>query len=132
MATSVTGFEESARAIRAMDVEFMHNVKGGDAAMIVNAFYAEDARVLPPNNPIVSGKAAILELWNGLMAAGLSDLKLDTTHIDVSGDLAYGVGNYVITMGGKQDNGKYVVVYRRQRDGSWKAVADMFSSNSPA
>lgn len=132
MATTVTGLEETARVIRAMDDEFVRNLKSGDITRLVDAFYAEDARLLPPNSPMVSGRTAILERWKAAMAAGVSGLTLNTTHIDVSGDLAYGVGNYVMRMGDRQDNGKYVVVYRRQSSGNWRAVADMFSSDNPA
>ena len=59
-------------AIRDMDGQFMANVKARDASRIVEDFYADDARVLPPNQPIVSGKAAILDLWKKLLSAGLS------------------------------------------------------------
>jgi ketosteroid isomerase-like protein len=30
------------------------------------------------------------------------------------------------------DNGKYVVVYRRQPDGGYKVIADIFNSSRPA
>ncbi len=133
MATTSTAFDDAARIIRAMDQEFSANVRARDAACLVDAFYAEDARVMPPNQPVVQGKAAIQELWKGILMSGVLSLTLDTTHIEVSGDLAYGVGTYVMTQerqGGPpgEQHGKYVVVYRR-RQGDWKAVVDMFSSN---
>jgi ketosteroid isomerase-like protein len=54
-----------------------------------------------------------------------------------SGDLAYGPGAYELTLsppgsGAISDKGKYVVVYRRHPEGSWKAVADIFNSSQPA
>ena len=96
MATTTAAIGDATRAIRAMDLEFMANVKAKDATRLVNAFYAEDARVLPPNHPAVQGKAAIRDLWQGVMASGVVDLALDTTHLEVSGDLAYGIGAYVM------------------------------------
>jgi ketosteroid isomerase-like protein len=30
------------------------------------------------------------------------------------------------------DEGKYLVVYRRQQDGQWRAIADIFNSDLPA
>jgi uncharacterized protein (TIGR02246 family) len=125
--------DEAARAIRAMDREFVANVKAKDAARLVDSFYAEDARVLPPDHAPVSGKAAIREFWQGVLASGVTGVELDTAHVEVSGDLAYGVGAFVIrrepASGSAESRGKYVVVYRRGRDGAWKAVADMFSGN---
>src|SRR5262245_56382605 len=124
MASMGAGFVEVAKSIRAMDEEFMHNVRAGDATRLVEAFYADDARVLAPNQPVVSGKSAILELWKGVLDNGLKELALTTTHIETSGDLCYGLGNYLMTLHRsgevpKQDEGKYVVVYRRQSNGKW-------------
>ena len=62
MASIGVGTEQVAQLIRAMDQAFMANVKTGDAARLVSAFYADDARVLPPNQPAVDGKDAILDL----------------------------------------------------------------------
>jgi uncharacterized protein (TIGR02246 family) len=133
MATSAAGFDEAARAIRALDLEFITNVKAKDAARLVDSFYAEDARLLPPDHAPVSGKAAIREFWQAVLAGGVTAVELDTTHIEASGDLAYGVGAFVIRRepgsGPAEYRGKYVVVYRRGRDGAWKAAADMFSGN---
>jgi ketosteroid isomerase-like protein len=137
MASIGAGFEEVAKLIRAMDEEFMANVKSGDATRLVEAFYADSARVLPPNQPVVSGKSAILELWKGVLESGLTEVVLNTAHVETSGDLAYGLGNYLMTLQQsgdvpRQDEGKYVVVYRRQLKGEWKAIVDMFSSNKSA
>ena len=134
MATSAARLPD-ADVIRAMDVEFVRNLAERNAAKLVNAFYADDARLLAPGNPMISGKDAIAEVWNGVLASGVSALTLDTQHIDVSGDLAYGVGQYTMTMAAAGQaptvsNGKYVVVYRRQPGGNWRAVADIFNSDN--
>ena len=136
MATGATGIREVAAIIRAMDAQFMNNVKARNVDALVNGFYAEDARLLPPNQPPVEGKAAISQLWGAFLPI-LEELTLDTTFVDVSGDLAYGTGTFHMktTPGAPmpaEDRGKYVVIYRRQSDGGWKAVVDMFSSNGPA
>ncbi len=54
-----------------------------------------------------------------------------------SGDLAYVSGNYEFNEqdnGGKPitDKGKYLEVWKKQPNGSWKCAADMFSSDLPA
>ncbi len=59
-----------------------------------------------------------------------------TTRVESSGAVAYGIGRYTLALtppGGSpvQDVGKYVVTDRRQRDGAWKAVADVFNSDRP-
>ena len=54
-----------------------------------------------------------------------------------SGDLAYVVGTYQITPNndkGKpmEDRGKLVEVWKKQTDGKWKVVADIFNTDLPA
>jgi ketosteroid isomerase-like protein len=129
MATSIPAPVDAARMIRDMDEEFMRNLRARDVTRLVEQFYADDARLLPPGKPELTGKAAILEAWNGMLAGGLEALELDTHHIDASGELAYGVGTYRLTMNATLSRGKYVVVYRRRPDGSYRAVADIFNGN---
>jgi ketosteroid isomerase-like protein len=111
--------------VRALNEQFLRNLRAGDVDALVDSFYAEDARVLPPNKPMVEGRAAIRELWRGALGR-VGDMTLETVDVQTSGDLAYEVGRF--TMGGA--TGKYLVVLRRQTDGSWKAAADMFSRDS--
>jgi len=135
--TSTAVSQETARIIRAMDEEFVRNANAGNAEALVSAFYAEDAELLAPNASLAYGCAVILEFWKGMVGAGLNVSVLDTKRIEESGDLAYGTGVYELTLsppggGTISDKGKYVVVYRRQPDGTWKAVADIFNSSQPA
>ena len=57
--------------------------------------------------------------------------------VSKSGDLAFTQGAYQMTMtdpASKQtihDHGSYVTTYAKQADGSWKAVADIASSETP-
>jgi len=51
------------------------------------------------------------------------------------GDVVYSQGTYVMTMTDPKtkkpmtDKGKYLTIYTKQPDGSWKAVADTFNSD---
>jgi uncharacterized protein (TIGR02246 family) len=132
-----TGSGQVASAIQALIDEFVRNFNAKNADQLVQAYYAEDAQLLPPNYPIVSGRSQIREFMHGSFQAGLSGLSLETVHVDASGDLAYRVGKYTLeirppTGEPMRDTGKTMEVYRRQADGSWKAVADMFSSDQAA
>jgi ketosteroid isomerase-like protein len=73
----------------------------------------------------------------GQIAAGLQKLIYRSDKIEVSGDFVYAIGRHQLTIktasGAEiRDEGKYLVVYRRQQDGKWRAVADMFNSDLPA
>ncbi len=128
-----TGQVDVRGALRALDEEFVRGANAGDAGRLVSGFYTEDATLLPPNTPLIKGAEGIRGFWQGVMDAGVGDVTLETTEVDASGDLAYGIGRYSFTLpapggGRSRDQGKYLVVFRRQSSGEWKAVADMFSS----
>jgi ketosteroid isomerase-like protein len=53
-----------------------------------------------------------------------------------SSDLAYATGTYESSMKDSRgklvtDHGKYVEVWKKQADGKWKTVADIFNSDLP-
>jgi len=128
---------DPATAIRQLDRAFMSAAASKDAKALVNAFYTADAVLLPPNAPLVKGRSAIQAFFQGLLDAGATGVTLKTTKIDADGALAYGRGAYGFALPrpdgtAQRQVGKYIVVYRRQRDGSWRAVADIFNSDSPA
>ena len=135
MANSTTAAEDVAGALRQLDREFMARANAGDARACVEGFYAEDGCALPPHREIIRGHRALVMMWKGIIAAGLKDLSLETTQIEVHGDMAYGIGQYRMTVdppGGPRTEqaGKYLVVYKRQPEGAWRAVADMFGLTS--
>jgi ketosteroid isomerase-like protein len=126
-----------AQAIRALDAEFMKAANGKDAAALVKAFYAPSAVLMPPNHPIVEGRAGIQGFLQGLIDGGMTAIKLETTSVASAGDIAYGRGKYTLSIsppGGApvEDVGKYIVVYRRQPGGAWQAVTDIFNSDRAA
>jgi ketosteroid isomerase-like protein len=126
-----------ASIVDAMNEEFMQLLAARELEQLTANFYAEDAQFLPPNLPAFVGRPAIQQALEGLIAAGLNQLILRTDKIEVSGDLTYAIGRYQLTIkpaSGAEihDEGKYLLVYRRQPDGQWRAVADMFNSDLPA
>jgi ketosteroid isomerase-like protein len=125
---------DAADAIRRLDAEFMKAANARNAAALVKTFYARDAVLMPPNHPLVEGPVAIQGFLQGLIDGGFTSIKLETTTVASADNLAYGRGRYSLSMsppGGApvQDEGKYVVVYRRQPNGAWRAVADIFNSD---
>jgi uncharacterized protein (TIGR02246 family) len=98
--------------------------------------YAPDAVYMPPHHAAVHGKQAIHAYLQGPLKHGITDLTYEVTFIRHSGDLAYDVGRYSMSVpqpdGRKRpDRGKYLTVWKRQSDGEWKIVADTWSSDLP-
>ncbi len=109
----------------------------GAVEALVEAYYAPDARVLPPNAPPAIGRAAIRDVLTGMLAGGPIELSMENAIRQASGELAYHSGRYELTIrpaDGEpiRDHGKYLEVFRRQPDGRWQCVADMFSSDQAA
>lgn len=130
---------EDEKAVRAVDAEFARAASAGDGNAI-GALYASDVTLLPPLESIVQGGEAAKKYWTGFTNAFSGPAELTTTAVEGRGDLAYSVGTYRMTLTPKQpgakplptDEGKYLEVLKKQSDGSWKIVYDMWSSNAPA
>ncbi len=103
------------------------------------SYYSEDAVVMPPNAPSATTKEAIRSAWKEMLTSPGAAISWKTTKVEVakSGDLAYVSGTYEETMtdaSGKpvKDHGKYVEIFKKQADGTWKVVADIWNSDLPA
>jgi uncharacterized protein (TIGR02246 family) len=103
------------------------------------SFYAADAVLFWPGRPMVRGRAAIREFMQALLSMPAFSLSFETVEVHVSraGDLAYSYGTNRVSLVGPNgkrvtDRGKYLTVYRKQADGTWKVVADIGNSDLPA
>jgi uncharacterized protein (TIGR02246 family) len=111
-------------------VEFEAAFKAKDAAKVA-AFYAEDAVMMPPNEPSVKGRKAIQAHYVNQFKEGFTNLDLNPTESAVSGQQAFDAGTSSIVLpNGRTENGKYLVVYKRV-GADWKLAYDIFNSDSP-
>lgn len=142
---SSTGIEAGAAAlsaadqaaIRAVDTAFVAGVAAGDAAGLA-AMYLADASLMPPNAVTVHGRPGIQKFWGGFFDAYRVKLALSAEEVEGRGDLAYSRGGYTLDLTPKakgpspaHDEGKFLVIYRRQPDGIWRMAVDMYSSDLP-
>ena len=103
------------------------------------SYYADDASVLMPNAPAINGKDAIRAAFKPFFDDPNFAMTFQGSRFEVakSGDLGYTQGTYTTTTTDPKtkkpvtDKGKYLTAYKKQADGSWKAVADMSSSDMP-
>ncbi|MDQ3258809.1 MAG: nuclear transport factor 2 family protein, partial [Acidobacteriota bacterium] len=79
-------------AIEAANKRFVEAFSKGDAARIAD-MYAEGARVMPPNSPMLQGRQRIQELWQSLINTG-AKLTLSTSDVEAQGNVVYEVGTY--------------------------------------
>ena len=119
-------------AIRTRIADFDKAMLAADVPAIVSA-YTDDAVLLPPNAPMVRGRAAIQKFFEGLPK--ITEFKQSAVEIEGQGDLAYPWGTFETSMlppGAKapiKDKGKVLAVWRKQTDGSWLASRVSWSSD---
>jgi uncharacterized protein (TIGR02246 family) len=126
------------RAVREADGACLKAMTAKDVEGFVS-FFAEDAVELQPNVPMLTGKESIRKWASELMANPGFSGSWQASKVEASrgGDLAYTVGTYQFTLNDSKgkpvsDRGKFVAVWKKQPDGTWKAVADMVNSDLPA
>jgi ketosteroid isomerase-like protein len=124
-------------AVRTADQDWEKVFAAKDLGKSV-AFCAQDGAVLGANAPIANGAEAISKLFAGFFALPNLKMSWSVNRADVakSGELGYTSGVYEMSFSdpsGKtiQDKGKYVTVWKKQADGSWKVLLDIFNSDLP-
>jgi ketosteroid isomerase-like protein len=122
---------EAVSILTALHEMFIRLYNAGDFDALVETCYTEDAYLLPPNHPRVYGRAQICRFLQGLREGGRGELSAETIQLDASGGLAYCMGVYVFGLSAGT-RGTFLEVYRRQADGSWKMVMDMFNGDEAA
>ena len=133
----VVDAQASIAAVKAADTAWAKAAKARKIEDVLS-YYADAAMVLPPNQEMATDKPGIRKAWEGLLVTG-TDVSWTPGSADVSssGDLVYLEGYYLnTTTAGKgkpsMDRGKYLSVWKLQADGSWKCVADAWSSDLAA
>jgi len=126
---------DAAGSLRAADEAWMKVYSAKDLQKTVE-FCDEHGSMLAPNAPIATGKAAISKLIATDFSYGDLVWHADKVGVAQSGDLGYTSGAYKFTFkdpAGKTviDNGKYLTVWKKQTDGSWKVLFDMFNTDMP-
>jgi len=120
--------EEERTALMAADRQSSEATKDHDKFM---SYFASDASQYAPGMPVVTGRDAI--------AKGMAEARKDPgfalswtankAEVSASSDLGYTTGSYQMTMGGATEKGKFVTSWKKQPDGTWKVVEDIFNAD---
>ena len=128
-----TNDDAAARAaIEAQARRFSQAYMDGDFDTLV-ALYTEDGVAAPGGRDFIVGHEALRAFWTLPEGRIVSHHETTSKELIVSGDYAYDWGYYEGTAGpveGEQKpfRGKYVIVWRRDADGVWRMLQDMWNS----
>jgi uncharacterized protein (TIGR02246 family) len=132
--------EADARALRDGELAaFVRDWSGRDADRI-GAHYTNDGNLMVPNSPTMTGKDAIGKTMKDVLADPSWSLALQPVQVEVSrgGDLGYTRGTYVLTVTDPAtkkavtERGRFVTIFRKEADGSWKAVQEINNADATA
>lgn len=126
-------------AIEADQKSWNDQFKAKDTAGIVG-HYADDAYFVAPGIKPADGSTAIRELFANSSTDPNFAVTIASDKVDVaaSGDMAYARGHFTEkytdpkTSKEMTTSGQYLTVYRKQKDGSWKAVEDFAAADPDA
>jgi ketosteroid isomerase-like protein len=102
------------------------------------ALYSKNAMFLDSTGNRLIGQPAIRNLCHEVITTFNSNLNLYSIVAEASGDLAYDSGNYQETLtrtstGATQNvHGTYIMVFKRQPDGTWRILEQIWTEAPPA
>jgi uncharacterized protein (TIGR02246 family) len=128
--------QDATQAIKADEAKWNKQFAAQDQEGLVS-HYAEDAYFVAPGVAGTEGATPIRQIFANASTDPAFQVHFSSDKIDVakSGDLAYARGkfseNYTDKATGKvmSDSGSYITVYKKQDDGSWKAVEDFAAAD---
>jgi ketosteroid isomerase-like protein len=118
-------------AIQKADLAFCEETKkrGLEGWM---SYFADDATAFPAGKPFITGRDTLRSFYSGMFSRPEFSLTWKPVKADAaaSGDLGYTIGVAEFRFrdkDGKMVNspGKYLTVWKKQKDGSWKVAADL-------
>jgi uncharacterized protein (TIGR02246 family) len=119
-----------------MNKDFAKALNAKDAAAAA-ACYAEDAKILPPNEAVVEGRANIQKYWQGAIDAGVTDAAVTSVVTSSNGDLGYEEGRYSLNIRQPDgtvipEHGKYLEILKKGKDGKWLSIYGIWNVDTLA
>jgi ketosteroid isomerase-like protein len=116
------------------DAEWASITSEGEDVERIISFWTDDARVYPPGQPVIVGKAALRSYVRA--ALGLPGFHITWTSSDATvspdGKLGYMLSRNAVTLPASDGTlvtlpGRAVTIWRREADGEWRCAVDIWN-----
>lgn len=128
--------EADITAIKKIWKQYTFAAETGDLDLWIS-LWIDNGIQMPPDTPAVVGKEQIRARMKPLFDQLIIKIPITCEEVRVSGDLAFSRGTYTLSTtpkaGGETTkvSGKYLTIFARQADGSWKIARDCFNYDAP-
>ena len=138
-ASSKPDLSAERKRLEQRDQEWENAVAAKKSVSTILSAWADDAVVLPPGLPALIGKKAIREYVVAALAIPGFSMSWDTSDVRFSpdGKLAYMLQTNTVTQTGPDGkplttHGKGTTIWRKDSNGDWKCVVDVWNEQPPA
>lgn len=128
--------QQLAAAVDSIWEEYSASLNAGDVDRWVE-LWTEDGVQMPPGEPYVEGKEAILARNAQAFAPFDVEMEIENLEVGSGPEWAFARGVYSAMLTPKEGgsvvpvDGKYMTILQQQPDGTWKVHRDIFNSNVP-
>ncbi len=131
-ASTVFAADPNRARVEKLGKQFADAFNKGDVAGVAS-MYAEDGVAFPPESDLVKGRPAIEAMWKGMRDMGGQSIQFVVLDVVSSGNLAIETGKAILQIAAAGATPatvtvKYVVVWKKQKDGSWKITHDIWNN----
>ena len=125
----VMDLAQERQAIAEANIKFGEVFRSGDAAALAS-LYTEDAWLISQTGDMFKGREGIEAFWAGAFQMGMKEVVLTTVDVMRMDDMVgeFGKADLTIKPEGQdeiKDVGKYLVIWKKAADGTWKLYADI-------
>ena len=128
--------EATHEELQQMNKDFVKALNAKDAAAAA-ACYDSTAKILPPNEAVVEGRANIQKYWQGAIDGGVYDASVTSIATSSNGDLGYEEGRYQLKIRLHDstfvpEHGKYIEILKKGKDGKWLSIYGIWNVDTTA
>jgi len=125
----VMALAQERQAIAEANIKFGEVFSSGDAAALAS-LYTEDAWLISQTGDMFKGREGVEAFWAGAFQMGMKEVVLTTVDVMRMDDMVgeFGKADLTIKPEGQdeiKDVGKYLVIWKKAADGTWKLYADI-------